>query len=58
MTDYSFVILFLLYNHNILVVKGEKSNWYLKQKNVGGYAPPNLRQGLRPWTHSSRVNFV
>ena len=22
--------------------------------NAGGYAPPDLRQGLRPWTHSSR----
>ena len=44
----------------LLAVKFSRTKFKLKPSkgNAGGCAPPDLRQGLRPWTHSSRSYLV
>ena len=46
-----FVLLTALFSRTKFKLKANKGN-------AGGCAPPDLRQGLRPWTHSSRKHLL
>ena len=47
-----------LYTVNSVVFKGEIQSKAQQRGYAGGCTPPDLRQGLRPWTHSPRSYLV